>query len=264
MSDWPASTCASNISLPLIEAAFSSCTALTDVSPLADCKELQIVTLPPNAKNFEFLRAFTKLERLSFAEDKTPAEFWKEYDAQAWLRTLRESGIAIKSVHRLPDGTWQVDLSNAAIDDLTILKGTPISDLNIGATAVTDLTPLRGMAIKKLSVVNTKVTDLSPLEGMPLEYLQIMGTTVKDLAVLRGMPLTSVRLIGCKEITDLSPLADCKELQNITLPPNATNFEFLRAFPKLARIGFQQDAKSTWLADKTAAEFWQEYDAKKN
>ncbi|HUQ69696.1 MAG TPA: hypothetical protein VM165_09245, partial [Planctomycetaceae bacterium] len=72
------------------------------------------------------------------------------------------------------------------------------------------------------------------------------------------------RLMGCKEITDLSPLEDCKELQNIQLPPNATNIEFLRAFPKLTRIGFRSDPKTTWLADKTAAEFWQEYDAKKN
>jgi hypothetical protein len=114
---------------------------------------------------------------------------------------------------------------------------------------------------------------------MPLEYLQIMGTQVKDLAALRGMPLTSVGLLGCTALTDLSPLADCKELQNITLPPNATDIELFRAFPKLTRIGFGQDPKSTfpkltrigfwqdpkstWLADKTAAEFWQEYDAKK-
>jgi hypothetical protein len=97
---------------------------------------------------------------------------------------------------------------------------------------------------------------------MRLEHLQIIGTDVKDLAVLREMPLISVRLMNCKEITDLSPLAESKELQNITLPPNATNFEFLRALPKLTRIGFRQDPKTTWLADKTAAEFWQEYDAR--
>ncbi|MEI8382167.1 MAG: protein kinase [Planctomycetota bacterium] len=249
--------------MPLIEAGFMSCPALTDVSPLADCKELQTVTLPPNAKNFEFLRAFTKLRRLSFAEDKTPAEFWKEYDTQTWLRTLRESGIVIKSIQRLPDDTWQLDLSNAAINDLMILKGAPISDLNIGATAVTDLTPLRGMALKKLSLANLKIADLSPLHGMQLESLQIIGTNVKDLTVLRGMPLTSVRLLKCYDLTDLTPLADCRELQNIQLPPNATNIEFLRPLPKLKRIGFGDDPKSTWLPDKTATEFWKEYDAKK-
>lgn len=258
--------------MPLIEAKFNSCIALTDVSALADSKDLRIVTLPPNAKNFEFLRAFSKLERLSFSEDpnnnyrpdKTAAEFWKDYDGQVWLRQLRESGIVIKGVQQSSDGAWQLDLSNSAISDLTVLKGSPISDLNIGATAVTDLTPLRGLTLKKLSLTNLEVTDLNPLKGMPLEYLLLNGTRVKDLEPLRGMPLTSVRLIGCKELTDLSPLADCKELQNIQLPPNAKEIEFLRTFPKLTRIGFRQDAKSTWLADKTAAEFWQEYDGKKN
>ncbi len=41
----------------------------------------------PNAKSFEFLRSFLKLERLSFVEnqtsyepDKTATEFWREYD----------------------------------------------------------------------------------------------------------------------------------------------------------------------------------------
>jgi serine/threonine protein kinase/Leucine-rich repeat (LRR) protein len=250
--------------MPLIEASLSHCAALTDVSPLADCKELQIVTLPPNAKNFEFLRAFPQLKRLSFEEDKTPAEFWREYDTQAWLRTLRDSGVVIKGIQRLADGTWQLDLNNTAINDLTILKGMPISDLNISSTAVTDLAPLRGMALKKLALANVKVADLSPLEGMRLETLQIIGTNVSDLAVLRGMPLTSVRLLNCKELTDLSPLADCRDLQNITLPPNAKDIEFLRAFPKLTRISFRQDPISTWLPNQSAAEFWREYDAKKN
>ncbi len=248
--------------MPLIEASLSHCAALTDVSPLADCKELQIVSLPPNAKNFEFLRAFTKLKRLSFADDKAPAEFWREYDTQAWLRTVRDSGVVIKGVQRLPDDTWQLDLSNTKINDLATLKDAPISDLNLGNTSVTDLAPLRGMPLKKLSLSGVKVADLSPLEGMRLESLQIIGTNVKDLAVLRGMPLISVRFLKCTALTDLSPLADCKELQNIQLPPNATDIEFLRAFPKLTRIGYQQDPKSTWLADKTAAEFWQEYDAR--
>lgn len=247
--------------MPLTEAAFLNCPALTNVSPLADCKELQTVILPPNAKNFQFLRDFSRLVHLGFMGNKPAVEFWREYDTEAWLRTLRKSGIVIKNAQRLPDDTWQMDLSNAAINDLTILKDAPISDLNIGATAVTDLTPLRGMALKKLALANAQVTDLRPLEGMRLEYLQIIGTNVKDLTVLRGMPLTSVLLFNCKEITDLSPLADCKELQNIGLPPNATNIEFLRAFPKLTHIGFRSDPITSWIADKTAAEFWKEYDA---
>ena len=46
-------------------------------------------------------------------------------------------------------------------------------------------------------------------------------------------------------------------------PTNAQDVEFLRAFPKLERLSFNPDPKMSYLPDKTAAEFWKEYDAKK-
>ena len=58
------------------------------------------------------------------------------------------------------------------------------------------------------------------------------------------MPLAHVRLQGCTELTDVSALANSKELKEIILPPNATNFEFLRNFSKLERISFQHDANT--------------------
>src|SRR5262249_21122240 len=105
-------------------------------------------------------------------------------------------------------------------------------------------------------------TDLSPLKGMPLEYLHISGTKVTDISAIRGMPLTSLMLHYCTELVDLSPVADCKGLKDITLPPNAPDTEFLRAFPKLERIGYADDAKAGYRPEKTAAEFWAEYDAR--
>jgi len=48
---------------------------------------LQNVILPPNAKNFEFLRSETNLEHISLKYDpategptQTAAEFWAEHD----------------------------------------------------------------------------------------------------------------------------------------------------------------------------------------
>jgi hypothetical protein len=123
------------------------------------------------------------------------------------------------------------------------------------------LTPLRGMAIKKLYLYNTNVTDLSPLEGMPIETLNLSGTKVRDISVLRGMPLLDLRLHKCEELMDLSPIADATMLKEITLPVQARNFEFLRVFKWLKRMSFTEDLKS-YVPDKTAEEFWQEYDAK--
>ena len=86
------------------------------------------------------------------------------------------------------------------------------------------------------------------------------ATPVADLSPLRGLRLTSLRLHGCEQLTDLSPLADCKELNHLTLPPNAKDIEFLRTLPNLARLSFAEDKKDASIPDKTAAEFWKEYD----
>jgi hypothetical protein len=73
------------------------------------------------------------------------------------------------------------------------------------------------------------------------------------------MSLTSLRLHDCTALTDLSPLLDCKGLSDLTIPKNAHEIEMLRRLPKLERLGFREDAKNGWRADKTAAEFWASY-----
>ncbi len=274
--------------LPL-KALDLSGTKVTDFSPLAGCKGLTGLVLPAQAKDIEFLRSIPQLARLSFAAkngepDKTAAEFWKDYDTQGWLRVLRDSGIAIKSAKRLPDGTWDVNLDGSTLRDLTLLRGAPISVLSINTTTVADLTALRGMPLKTLNLSNTPVADLSPLKGMPLQTLHLANTPVADLSPLKGMPLTSLvlrntkvtdlsalrgmplaslYLVFSRELTDLSPLADCQTLRTLTLPPKATSIEFLRTLPKLERLSFQETSNSYAIPKQTAAEFWQEYDAGK-
>ena len=208
--------------MPLTELRMLNPRKITDLSPLSDCKELQILTLPENAKNFELLRTLLKLERISFQDDPnngyrpdmSTTEFWKEYAPDSWQSRLRNSGLEIKT-------------------------------------------------LKKLALFNTKISDLSPLEGMQLDYLNLTATRVADLSLLRGMPLVLLRLNDCPELSDLSPLENATMLTQLSLPPNATNFEFLRAFQKLERLSFKGDPSNSYRPDKTAAEFWQEYDATK-
>jgi len=77
-----------------------------------------------------------------------------------------------------------------------------------------------------------------------------------------GLPLLYRRLHQCPHIVDLSPLKSCTTLQRLTLPPQAKDFEFLRNFPKLELLSFTEDL-TTQFPDRTAAKFWEEYDAKK-
>jgi hypothetical protein len=242
---------------------------VTDLSPLAECKELASLILPAQANDVESLRSRPKLTRLSFAAkngepDKTAAEFWKDYDARAWLRALEKAGVAIKWARLLPDGTWDVNLdSNALLSDLTLLRGVPISALSLNTTSVSDLTPLRGSALTMLNLSNSPVADLSPLQGLPIAKLYLRNTLVTDLTTLREMPLTALFLANCKLLTDLSPIEDCKGLTMLTLPPRAKDIEFLRTLPKVERISFKEALTNPSLPTQTTAEFWKEYDAGK-
>jgi len=170
---------------------------------------------------------------------------------------LRKTGLTFTS-HLVGDDTWDVNLDDQPIDDLTLLRHEQISRLSLKRTNVSDLTPLRGLPLKSLAIGGSKVTDLGPLKGMPLESLQISGSDIADLNPLRGMPLRQLYMTNCARITDLSPLENMTTLERVILPPNATSFEFLRAFPKLTRLSFEFD--SVQGPDQSAAEFWKQYD----
>jgi hypothetical protein len=75
------------------------------------------------------------------------------------------------------------------------------------------------------------------------------------------MPINDLRLDDCPNLADLSPLAGDKELSILTLPPNATDVEFLRSMPSLTYLGYSTDPGNRWLPDKTAAQFWSDYDS---
>ncbi len=119
------------------------------------------------------------------------------------------------------------------------------------------------MPLKNLAIPNTKVTALQPLKDMPLEILTLNTTEVTDISVLHGMPLRTLKLNNCSKLIDLTPLAAARELTELGLPPNAKGIEFLQGFPKLERLSYAVDANNDWHPDKTAPEFWGEYDAGK-
>ncbi len=245
------------------------CANLTDLSAVADLKKLTDLVLPPHVADLQFLHTLPNLQRLSFNEipsgeylpDKTTSEFWSEY-GNDWRSALRKSGIKPQWMRQAADGTWDVGLDRSGIIDLSILHGAPISILSVGGNDIADLTPLRGMPLKQLVIWGTKVTDLTPLKGMQLELLWLDGTDVKDLSPLRGMPLTVLKLYSCQGVTDLSPIADAKGLTQLVLPPRARGIEFLRKFPNLQLLSYEEDQES-YVPDRTADEFWAGYDGSK-
>jgi len=176
-----------------------------------------------------------------------------------WQQALARSGFKF-STEQQDDGTWEVDLDDQPITDISMLSNAPLSRVTLMHTSVADLTPLRGMSLTWLRLAGAKVSDLSPLQGMPLESLQISGTPVADISPLRGMPLKQLNMTGCTGITNLEPLREITTIQAIILPPNARNFGFFRGESQLARISFKYDQSAKGPA-QTAADFWAQQDA---
>jgi hypothetical protein len=219
---------------------------------LIECRELEEVTLSQFAGNIEALRTLPKLARLrleGYQETLIPAEkFWAEFkpemEAIGTIRlALKGVGTGPPPIIRLPDGSLDVSLynNNSAVSDLGFLHGLPIS---------------------RLSISNTKVRDLTPLRGLPLKALEAVKTALTDLEPLRGLPLTEIDLYGA-QVPSLAPLQDCPTLESIVLPSGARDIEKLRLLPKLRLISFKSVQQLGLYArpDKTAEQFWKEYDA---
>ncbi len=141
--------------------------------------------------------------------------------AEATLRARlqpyrKQTGWNDKRISRQADGTFKVDLGFLAIGDLSVLRGLPVSILNLhqnwfDSNGMTDLGKIAGLPLRELDISDSKVADLSPLRGMPLEKLDISRTPVSDLTPLAGMKLR--RFIAAYPqlkggpISDLRPLA---------------------------------------------------------
>jgi eukaryotic-like serine/threonine-protein kinase len=98
-----------------------------------------------------------------------------------------------------------LDCVGTAVRDLSPLRDMPLTYLECNGTNVADLTPLHGTKLEHLGISDTRVTDLSPLKGVPLTYLHVNRTAVKDLSPLAGMQLVGLE-IDATAVTDLSPL----------------------------------------------------------
>ena len=113
--------------------------------------------------------------------------------------------------------------------------------------------------LEECRATGSALRDLSGLRGTPLRKLSAAKTRVSDLSPLRGLPLTNAYFDGCKDLKDVSPLADCTELETVLLPEGVGGVEALRKLPKLRFVG----TKWTGNADQPAppaAKFWAEWD----
>jgi serine/threonine protein kinase len=218
--------------IPLQELTLTDCTNVADLSPLRG--------MP--LTHFTF--TWNKVTDLSPLSDM-PLEFlYFAFNRVSDLSPLRK----ITSLRSLT-------FHNVDVADLEPLRQLPLEHLAVGSIRATSLEPLRGMPLTFLGFHYVKINDLGPVASMPLQELRIRQAPVSDLSPLRGLPLRVLHLMNCSLITDLSPLRSCPTLEQLVLPPNANDIEFLRHLPHLREISCTEQPLA-------AAEFWKAYDAR--
>jgi hypothetical protein len=99
------------------------------------------------------------------------------------------------------------------------------------------------------------VKDLTPLAKMPLQTLHLDRTPITNLKPLAGLPIRELRLDGCEQLRDLTPLAQCTNLEVLTLPRIHGEIGFLKNLPKLKRISYHFDPRDPAKVEP-AAQFW--------
>ncbi|MBL68001.1 MAG: hypothetical protein CMO74_06050 [Verrucomicrobiales bacterium] len=148
-------------------------------------------------------------------------------------------------------------LAFTSVDDLSPLKGAPLQSLTVAYAPVANLAPLKGMPLVHLYLSKTKAANLAPLADLPLRSLHLDRTLVANLTPIKDMPLRHLRLDGCENLTDLSPLAHCKTLEVLTLPPRHGDISFLKKLPNLRRLSYHYDLDEKKI--QTTAHFWATY-----
>jgi hypothetical protein len=97
---------------------------------------------------------------------------------------------------------------------------------------------------------------------MPLVCLHAVNTPIRDITPLVKTSLKELKLDGCVNLKDVSALAQCRELELLTLPTGCAGIENLRGLPRLKRIGCSSHIL-LWESVPTPAEFWKDFDAGK-
>lgn len=195
----------------------STYTTNSDYSFLANCKELEVISIAGNSecRGFDFIAELPKL--YSFSLESGVIEDLSVFRKMTNLRTLslnsvttkidpdylmREEGITIE----------ELGYDEAMIMDLSFIEPlVNLETLSITSALVNDLTPLAGLTnLKYLDLSYNAIYDVTPLSGLKnLEYLDLTQSIISDVSPLAQLDKNKIQRIVldlCYSIEDWSPL----------------------------------------------------------
>lgn len=157
-----------------------------------------------------------------------------------------------------------LSLGNTDVQDISALRGLPLSTLRLANTRVTDLSPLVGMPLdQELDLSFTAIADINPLRGIPAQTLLLHRTRVANLDPLSGLAVKTLRLDECDLIVSLLPLGQCTALERLSLPSKLSDkpdiILAVNQLPNLRSLSYTVPVDD-WARASTRDAFWKEYD----
>ena len=171
---------------------------ITDLSPLADLTNLELLRLDSNQ--------ITDLTPLAGLTNLT------------WLDLWNNQITDLAPLAGLANLIW-LHLSSNQISDLTPLAGlTNLTSLNLGGNLggnkVPNLTPLAGLTnLESLSLHDSQISDLTPLSGLiNLNSLNLASNQISDLSPLAGLTNLTWLVLWDNQISDWAPVAHIEDV----------------------------------------------------
>lgn len=205
---------------------------VVDFAPLSTLTELEVLDMPPQAKDIDFA-ALPKLREV----------FWRHIRPEAPI------GIGeLMSIMTLRANLWarhgpvlaQLRLPDLGPHRLIVRDTSGTFDLDLRGTEITNLAALRTMPIQRLWLDTKSV----PLKLAPLA----------DIPSLRHLLMVDAN------VPSIMPVAGIRQLQSIALSRDVADVTLLAAHPSLQRIGYRLD-KEGLLPATTVQEFFQSREA---
>lgn len=202
--------------------------AITEISPLASCKDLHIVDLSrTSVKDISALakkvNLYTVMAKGSMIEDLSPLE---DLPGLTFLDIPETPVSNLSPLSRVPH-LHQLDISGCPVKDLSPLTECyRLTHLIARHTKIAALLPLQGLdSLEFLDLGGTSVSDLTPLQGLTsLQVLDLEDTQVTDLFPLRNLHSLIYLSLSGTHVTDLIPLRGLKSLRQVLLP-NGTSWD---------------------------------------
>jgi serine/threonine protein kinase len=173
------------------------------------------------------------------------------------LESFVVDGDQIKNLDSLMElSLVHLGLRNAKDGDLRILQQMRLKSLDLHGRFISSLHYLQGAQLAHLSIQYTKMKDFSILKDLPLESLKFSNSLITDISVVKELELKELRLEKCYFLSDLKPIAECKTLEKLLIPPHVTDIEYLKDLPNLKVLS--SNVKD-YESNQSVAEFWDKY-----